>query len=120
MRSIFFIIILMVISVLMPSKAQELRQFSFGDIYKKSIRFDFQNVQNFIILDVKLENILPSKFIFDTGSEYTIIIKKELAYLLNMDYFRSIPLYGSDLSTKVYAFISRNATMNIDEKLMVR
>lgn len=120
MRPIFFIILLMLLPVLMPLKAQELRQFSFGDIYKKSIRFDFQNVQNFIILDVKLEDVLPAKFIFDTGSEYTIIIKKELAYILNMDYFRSIPLYGSDLSTKVYAFISRNATMNIDEKLMVQ
>ena len=69
---------------------------------------------------MKLENALPTKFIFDTGSEYTIIIKKELAYLLDMDYFKSIPLYGSDLSQQIFAFISRNARLNIEDELLVQ
>lgn len=101
-------------------QAQDARRYVFGDEFKRSIRFNFNRVQNFIILDVKLEGTLPTKFIFDTGSEYTIIIKKELAYLLNMDYFKTIPLYGSDLSQQVYAFISRNAEFNIEDKLMIR
>lgn len=100
--------------------SQDTRRYLFGDEFKRSVRFDFSRVQNFIILDIKLENILPSKFIFDTGSEYTIIIKKELAYLLNMDYFKSIPLYGSDLSKQVFAFISRNADLNIEDELLIR
>ncbi len=100
--------------------AQDTRRYTFGDEFKRSIRFDFSRVQNFIILDIKLENTLPTKFIFDTGSEYTIIIKKELAYLLQMDYFKSIPLYGSDLSTQVSAFISRNANLNIEDELLIR
>ncbi len=100
--------------------SQDTRRYVFGDEFKRSIRFNFTNVQNFIILDVKLENTLPTKFIFDTGSEYTIIIKKELAYILNMDYFKSIPLYGSDLSRQVFAFISRNAELNIENQLLIR
>lgn len=100
--------------------SQDNRRFTFGDEFKRSVRFNFSRVQNFIILDIKLENTLPTKFIFDTGSEYTIIIKKELAYLLDMDYFKSIPLYGSDLSQEVYAFISRNANLNIEDELLVR
>lgn len=101
-------------------QSQDTRRYVFGDEFKRSIRFNFTSVQNFIILDIKLENTLPTKFIFDTGSEYTIIIKKELAYLLNMDYFRSIPLYGSDLSRQVFAFISRNAELNIENQLLIR
>lgn len=100
--------------------AQDNRRYVFGDEFKRSVRFNFSKVQNFIILDVKLENTLPTKFIFDTGSEYTIIIKKELAYLLNMDYFKSIPLYGSDLSQQIFAFISRNARLNIADELLVQ
>lgn len=99
---------------------QDTRRYMFGDEFKRSVRFNFSRAQNFIILDVKLENKLPTKFIFDTGSEYTIIIKKELAFLLNMDYFRSIPLYGSDLSKQVFAFISRNANLNIEDELLIR
>lgn len=99
---------------------QDDRQFTFGDDFKRSVRFNFTRVQNFIILDIKLENALPTKFIFDTGSEYTIIIKKELAYMLDMDYFKSIPLYGSDLSQQVLAFISRNARLNIEDELLVQ
>lgn len=95
-------------------------RFVYGNEFKRSVRFSFQNVQNFILLDVKMEGILPTHFIFDTGSEYTVILKRELAYLLNMDYFKSIPLYGSDLTSVVYAFISRNANLNIDDKLLIR
>jgi len=100
--------------------AQDNRRYVFGDEFKRSVRFNFSRIQNFIILDVKLENTLPTKFIFDTGSEYTIIIKKELAYLLDMDYFRSIPLYGSDLTQQIFAFISRNARLNIADELLVQ
>lgn len=100
--------------------AQDNRKYIFGDDFKRSVRFNFSRVQNFIILDVKLENTIPTKFIFDTGSEYTIIIKKELAYLLDMDYFKSIPLYGSDLSQQIFAFISRNARLNIEDELLVQ
>lgn len=100
--------------------AQDNRKYIFGDDFKRSVRFNFSRVQNFIILDVKLENMLPTKFIFDTGSEYTIIIKQELAYLLDMDYFKSIPLYGSDLSQQIFAFISRNARLNIEDELLVQ
>lgn len=114
---------LYVLAILVQSSAlhaQDTRKYIFGDDFKRSVRFNFSRVQNFIILDVKLENALPTKFIFDTGSEYTIIIKKELAYLLDMDYFKSIPLYGSDLSQQIFAFISRNARLNIEDELLVQ
>jgi len=101
-------------------RAQDTRRYIFGDEFKKSIRFNFTRVQNFIVVDVKLENTLSTKFIFDTGSEFTILLKKEMAYLLGMDYFKQVSLYGSDLSRQISAFISRNAEMNIENKLIVR
>lgn len=101
-------------------QAQDTRRYIFGDEFKKSIRFNFTRVQNFIVLDIKLENSLSTNFIFDTGSEFTLLLKKEIAYLLGMDYFKQVFLYGSDLSQQISAFISRNAEMNIANKLIVR
>src|SRR5690625_5140332 len=101
-------------------RAQDTRRYIFGDEFKKSIRFNLKRVQNFIVVDIKLENTLSTKFIFDTGSEFTLLLKKEMAYLLGMDYFKQVFLYGSALSQQISAFISRNAEMNIDNKLIVR
>src|SRR5690625_868807 len=100
--------------------AQDTRRYIFGDEFKKSIRFKFKRVKNFMVVDMKLENTLSTKIIFDAGSEFTLLLKKEMAYLLGMDYFKQVSLYGSELSQQISAFISRNAEMNIDNKLIVR
>lgn len=114
------LILLCILAQLHILYPQDMRKYSYDKEFKKSVRFNFSRVQNFIVLEVKLQNTLPTKFIFDTGSEYTILIKKELAHLLDMDYFKTIPLYGSDMSQVVTAFISRNAVFNIDNRLIIR
>lgn len=116
----FYILIFVLVFSSNILRAQDTRRYIFGDEFKKSIRFNFTRVQNFIVVDVKLENTLSTKFIFDTGSEFTVLLKKEMAYLLGMDYFKQVTLYGSDLSRQISAFISRNAEMNIENKLIVR
>ncbi len=73
----------------------------------------FDASSDFILVDVKFNNVLPLKFIFDTGSEHTILFKKEYADLLGVQYDKRIPLMGSDLSQEIYGYIARGVNLHI-------
>ena len=72
-------------------------QFNFDLGKDKEVTLKFEATNHFIIMDVMFSNVLPLKFIFDTGSEHTLLFKKEYADLLGIEYDRKIPLMGSDL-----------------------
>ena len=48
------------------------------------VHLPFKLEQGFIIVDVRLENIVPLKMIFDTGAENTILFDKEIAQILGI------------------------------------
>lgn len=97
-----------------------LGQFNFdlGRAREVSLRFEATN--HFILMDVKFSNVLPLKFIFDTGSEHTLLFKKEYADLLGIEYDRKIPLMGSDLSQEVYGYIARQVSLTIANSYEVK
>lgn len=76
---------------------------------------DFESTNHFIIMEVKFGNVLPLKFIFDTGSEHTLLFKKEYADLLGVQYDRKIPLMGSDMSQEIYGYIARRVNLIISQ-----
>ena len=53
---------------------------------KIEIPFRFEN--NFILLDVVFNKVFPLTFIFDTGSENTVLTHKTFADLLDVNYDR--------------------------------
>jgi hypothetical protein len=71
-------------------------------------------------MDVRFSNVLPLKFIFDTGSEHTLLFKKEYADLLGIEYDRKIPLMGSDLSQEIYGYIARGVNLVISSAYAVK
>jgi len=86
-----------------------------------SIPFEYQN--HFIVVKTYIHGFLPFNFIFDTGAEHTIILKKEIAFYLNIEYSKSYTLLGSDLKTEIKAYLSKNIqyrflnnTLNIKAK----
>lgn len=79
---------------------------------KKELNIEY--VQNFILVDVKFNNTLPLRFILDTGAEHTILFRKEISDILGMNYEKKISLIGSDLDKEVYAYISRNVPLKIE------
>lgn len=87
---------------------------------KGYVTLSFESTSHFIIMDVKLGNVLPLKFIFDTGSEHTLLFKKEYADLLGVQYDRRIPLMGSDLSQEVFGYIARGVDLRIAGSYAVR
>lgn len=78
---------------------------------KKTVEVPFEYVQGFIVLNVDFNRFLPLKFIFDTGAENTLVLKKDLTDLLGLTYTKKINLVGSDLSSTIFAYISRNVIL---------
>jgi len=81
------------------------------DVDKVEVPFTFQN--NFIILDLIFDDVFPLKFIFDTGSENTILVKKEFTDILNISYDREFKVLGADFEAELVAYLIRNVNMDL-------
>lgn len=82
---------------------------------KVEIPFEFTN--NFIVISVTFNNAFPLKFIFDTGSENTILIKKEFTDVLNISYDREFKVVGSDYQTELTAYLARGVDIDLPNLL---
>ncbi len=89
----------------------------FGDlVIKKGVKkvdipFEYEN--NFIIVKVIFNDVFPLKFIFDTGAEHTILTRREITDLLQINYDRQFKIKGADLSTNLYAYLARGVKLTI-------
>jgi predicted aspartyl protease len=79
----------------------------------RKVEIPFERQDNFIIVKVLLQNILPLRFIVDTGAEHTILTKKELTNLIQIPYERTITLMGTDMRTEVIAHIARKVSLKL-------
>ena len=79
----------------------------------KKVEIPFERQDNFIIVKVLLQNLLPLRFIVDTGAEHTILTKKEISGLLQIPYERTITLMGTDMRTQIIAHIARKVTLQL-------
>ncbi|MCB9081561.1 MAG: aspartyl protease family protein [Lewinellaceae bacterium] len=83
------------------------------NLNKIDIPFEYQN--NFIVVKVLFNNIFPLKFIFDTGAEHSILTKREITDLLQVDYQKRFTLFGADLSTELYAYLARGISLQLGD-----
>ena len=81
------------------------------------VEIPFEYTNNFIVITLKFNNLLPLKFIFDTGAENTILTRREITDLLNVDYQRQIKVLGSDLTTELVAYIATGISYQIGQDL---
>lgn len=80
---------------------------------KKSVEIPFEYINNFIILNVTINEKLPLRFIFDTGAEYTILTKSEYTAVSGIVLQREFKIYGADLTTEIIAYLGRNVSFQI-------
>lgn len=78
---------------------------------KVVVPFTFQN--NLIVVDLIFDDVFPLKFIFDTGSENTILLKKEFTDILDISYDREFKVLGADLESELVAYLIRNVNMDL-------
>ena len=74
---------------------------------RDAIKIPFTYYYNFIIVDVKIDGVLPMRLILDTGAENTLIFDKAYVDLIGAKYEREISILGSDFSNEVTALIAR-------------
>ena len=85
---------------------------------KNKVTIPFEYRQNFIIVDVLLNNQIPLKFIFDTGAGHTILFEKLYIDLLNIDCTDSIQILGADLSKSITANICRQVKLRFGKDVL--
>ncbi len=109
--------IFLLAALLFVQKAVAQRGFSIAQERPEiEIPFEFQN--NFIIITMLMNHAYGLKFIFDTGSEHTILTKREVPDLLGLKYEREFKLLGSDLTTELKAYLVRGVRFEIPEKIV--
>lgn len=86
--------------------------------YQRQVDIPFEYVNNFIILTLQFNRTLPLKFILDTGAEHTIISKREITDLMNVQYEREYRMKGADLKTELIAYLVRRVRFEIPDKLL--
>jgi len=80
---------------------------------KKKVVIPFEYKHHFIVIPVRFQGILPLNFIYDTGSEYTILFKRLYTDILGMSYQKRIPILGADQGEELNALICRNVHLQI-------
>jgi hypothetical protein len=86
----------------------------------KKIDIPFEKQDNFIIINLVFQGIFPLKFIFDTGAEHTILIKKNITTILQTPYDREIVIMGTDMKTQIKAYITRRMRMDLQGLSLVK
>lgn len=78
---------------------------------KVEIPFRFEN--NFILIDVIFNKVFPLTFIFDTGSENTVLTHKSFADLMDVNYDREYKIMGSDLQKELVVHLVKDIHLDI-------
>ncbi|MCB0555744.1 MAG: aspartyl protease family protein [Phaeodactylibacter sp.] len=79
----------------------------------RRIDIPFEYANGFIVVKVTFNDVFPLRFIFDTGAEHTILSKREITDLLNIDYQRRFPIVGADLSKELYAYLAQGISLQL-------
>lgn len=79
----------------------------------RRIDIPFEYANGFLVVNVTFNEVFPLRFIFDTGAEHTILSKREITDLLNIDYQRRFPILGADLSTELYAYLAQGVNLQV-------
>jgi PDZ domain len=107
---VFFALLIGLTWIGTPVQAQ--RGF-FIPIGKRSVEVPFEYQNNLIVITLRLNGVLPLKFIYDTGAEHTILVQRELGDLIRLEYSRSFEVIGSDMSTVLTAWLARDVRMEV-------
>jgi predicted aspartyl protease len=81
--------------------------------------FSFELHNNFMVVEVLFDQMLPLKFILDTGAEHTLLLKREFSDIMGVQYVRTFKIYGTDAQRELTAHIARNISLKITNSRIV-
>lgn len=79
----------------------------------ESVRIPFESYSDFIIVKGRLFENFEMNFIFDTGAENTLLFHRIYTDIIGVEYDRKIPIYGADVSRKLFALIARHIQLKV-------
>ena len=112
MKKWFFLVFILIL-FLPLSRAQIFDLELPRGVSRVDVPFEYEN--DFIIVKVLFNGTLPLRFILDTGAEHTILTKRAVTDLFQIQYDRKFTIYGSDMSTILYAYLARGITLKVDK-----
>lgn len=89
-----------------------------GGYQRIALPFELEN--DFIVIDVVLDNVLPLRFLIDTGAENTVLLEKRLADGLKVSYRRTFSLRGADATTELTAHLATGIDLRLANRLLAR
>ena len=81
---------------------------------KKSIRLDYEVFNNLVVIPLKMNNLIPMKFVMDTGVRSTIITDKDLTETLNLPFNRVITINGPGDFSILEAYVVSQVNLFFD------
>jgi len=112
-KCLFFISFLLVALIVNPCLGQNTEIGFSIDGNSDQVSIKFENHNNLIIIPVMINDILPLKFILDSGLKTAILTDRYYTDLLNINYSRTIPVIGADGNVLVEAFVASNITLSL-------
>jgi hypothetical protein len=73
----------------------------------RQIDIPFEYVNHFMIITLIFNQTIQLKMIFDTGAEHTILSKREVSDIMQVQYDREFRLKGADMKTELIAYLAR-------------
>jgi predicted aspartyl protease len=98
--------------------AQRLDMKILGNRSQIEIPFDLEN--DFIVIPVLLNNLMPLRFIIDTGAENTVILDRKVTDLLDVDYRRTFEIRGADVENILTAHLATGINLRLADRLLAR
>jgi len=80
-------------------------------------KIPFTYHDGFIIVDVTLARVFPLRFILDTGSEHSLLLKREYIDILRLPSSRKVTLLGADLKTEISARVYPKISIQVGDGL---
>jgi predicted aspartyl protease len=82
------------------------------------VPFDLEN--EFIVVNIYLDNYLPLRFIIDTGAEHSLILDKSLTDYLQVSYAREFDISGADMDSILTAYLATGVNFRVANSLMAK
>ncbi|NOT36470.1 MAG: PDZ domain-containing protein [Saprospiraceae bacterium] len=83
----------------------------------QTTKIPFRYVQSFIIIEVKLEGVIPLRLLFDTGAEHNLLFDRSATDLIKDVYLRDIKVLGSDLIQEIPAMLTDYMGISLENTL---
>ncbi len=101
-----------------PIIAQNLDLQVLGNYKRIELPFEIEN--DFIVLNVLLDNVLPLRFIVDTGAENTVLLEKTITDMLEVNYQRTFQIRGADVNNPLLAYLATGIDLRIANRILAK